>query len=243
MSLAELGRLAEAAEYEAEAIRLAEPTHHAFTAGQAHRAAGTLRRLKGDWTEARSLLEHGIAVFRTGRRSHHGASDARRRDRPARDADLQAGNSNPLHWREPGAKIPGQLGLAALDFSTGTLILTEAGTVKRAALHLLRGEEDSDEILHRARLSPVKLNRQLSDEEAERLRAHRAGGAPHLPAARSRRTRAARACSPPRAALRWAPLAAGARSLAEPRGRSCPRAPRSPRAGRAVAGWTRRRCG
>jgi len=41
-SLAELGRFAEAAEYEAEAIRLAEPTHHALTVGLAHRAAGSL---------------------------------------------------------------------------------------------------------------------------------------------------------------------------------------------------------
>jgi formamidopyrimidine-DNA glycosylase len=107
--------------------------------------------------------------------------------------------------------------LAAFDFSTGTLTLTEAGTVKRAALHLVRGEAGlreldpgglevldaspaafrealgreshtlkraltdprlfsgignaySDEILHRAHLSPVKLTRQLSDEEMERLR-------------------------------------------------------------------------
>jgi class 3 adenylate cyclase/tetratricopeptide (TPR) repeat protein len=65
MSLAELGRFAEAAEHEAEAIRLAEPTHHAFTIGQAYRAAGTRRLLKGDWAKARSLLEQGIGVFRT----------------------------------------------------------------------------------------------------------------------------------------------------------------------------------
>jgi len=66
MSLAQVGRFAEAAEYGAEAIRLAEPTHHAFTVGQAHRAAGTLHLLEGDWAKARSLLEHGIAVLRTG---------------------------------------------------------------------------------------------------------------------------------------------------------------------------------
>ena len=41
MSLAQLGRFAEAAEHEAEAIRLAEPTQHAFTIGLAHYAAGT----------------------------------------------------------------------------------------------------------------------------------------------------------------------------------------------------------
>ena len=66
MSLAQLGRFAEAAEYEAEAIRLAEPTQHAYTVGLAHLAAGMLHLLKGDWAKARSLIEHGIAVLRTG---------------------------------------------------------------------------------------------------------------------------------------------------------------------------------
>ena len=66
MSLAPLGRFAEAAEYLAEAIRLAEPTHHAFTVGMAYYGAATLHLLKGDWTEARSLIEHGISVVRTG---------------------------------------------------------------------------------------------------------------------------------------------------------------------------------
>jgi formamidopyrimidine-DNA glycosylase len=45
-----------------------------------------------------------------------------------------------LHWKEPGSKLPGRIGLAAFDFSTGTLTLTEAGTKKRASLHLVRGE-------------------------------------------------------------------------------------------------------
>jgi formamidopyrimidine-DNA glycosylase len=121
-----------------------------------------------------------------------------------------------LHWREPGAKIPKKYGLASFDFPSGTLLLTEAGTKKRASLHLVRGsaalkEHDpgglevleadlaafcetlarenhtlkrsltdphlfsgignaySDEILHRARLSPVKQTRQLTDEEIARL--------------------------------------------------------------------------
>src|SRR5881296_2163502 len=110
-----------------------------------------------------------------------------------------------LHWRPVGARPPGKIGLAALDFSTGTLVLTEAGTKRRAAIHLVRGEEGvrahdpgglevlgadnhtlkrsltdprlfsgignaySDEILHRARLSPVKLSRQLTDAESARL--------------------------------------------------------------------------
>jgi formamidopyrimidine-DNA glycosylase len=121
-----------------------------------------------------------------------------------------------LHWRPAGAKVQGKVGLAAFDFSTGTLTLTEAGTKKRAAIHVLKGEEAlaaldsggaeplactpeefsaaitrenhtlkraltdphilsgignaySDEILHRARLSPVRQTRALSDGEHARL--------------------------------------------------------------------------
>ena len=121
-----------------------------------------------------------------------------------------------LHWKEAGAKLPGKIGLAALDFSTGTLTLTEAGSKRRAAIHLVRGEAAlaahdpgglelfeadlatfraaltreshtlkrsltdprilsgvgnaySDEILHRARLSPVRMTRQLSEDETARL--------------------------------------------------------------------------
>jgi class 3 adenylate cyclase/tetratricopeptide (TPR) repeat protein len=66
MSLAELGRFDEAIEHGAEAIRLAEATQHAYTIGLAHRAAGTLHLLKGDWAKVRALLEHGIAVLRAG---------------------------------------------------------------------------------------------------------------------------------------------------------------------------------
>jgi formamidopyrimidine-DNA glycosylase len=121
-----------------------------------------------------------------------------------------------LHWKSPGARPPGKIGLAAFDFSTGTLTMTEAGTKRRASIHLLRGADAlrdldrgglevfdadlpsfraalaveshtlkraltdpgilsgignaySDEILHRARLSPVKLTTHLSDEESVRL--------------------------------------------------------------------------
>jgi formamidopyrimidine-DNA glycosylase len=45
-----------------------------------------------------------------------------------------------LHWKPRGARVPGKIGLAAFTFPTGTLILTEAGTKKRASLHLLRGK-------------------------------------------------------------------------------------------------------
>jgi formamidopyrimidine-DNA glycosylase len=44
-----------------------------------------------------------------------------------------------LRWRPRGATIPGRVGLAAFDFPDGTLLLTEASTKKRAALHLVRG--------------------------------------------------------------------------------------------------------
>jgi formamidopyrimidine-DNA glycosylase len=121
-----------------------------------------------------------------------------------------------LHWKAAGAKLPGKIGLAAIDFSTGTLTMTEAGSKRRASMHLVSGADSlrdfdrggvdvfdadlaafrealtreshtlkraltdprllsgignaySDEILHRARLSPVKLTRQLSDEEVARL--------------------------------------------------------------------------
>jgi formamidopyrimidine-DNA glycosylase len=121
-----------------------------------------------------------------------------------------------LRWLPAGAAVPKKLGLAALDFSSGTLVITEAGSKRRASLHLVRGEAAlapfargglevleadrdafrdalireshtlkraltdprlfsgignaySDEILHRARLSPVRLTRQLEDAEVTRL--------------------------------------------------------------------------
>ena len=117
-----------------------------------------------------------------------------------------------LHWKPPGAAIPGRRGLAAFDFPDGSLILTEAGAKKRAALHALRGRAAaeahhpgglevlaaaasdfrnallrenhtlkraltdqrifsgignaySDEILHRARLSPIAMTGKLTDDE------------------------------------------------------------------------------
>jgi tetratricopeptide (TPR) repeat protein len=65
-SLAQIGRFAEATSYEAEALRLAEPTRHAFPVGMAHLAAGWLHLFNGDWARARSLIERGIAAYRTG---------------------------------------------------------------------------------------------------------------------------------------------------------------------------------
>jgi formamidopyrimidine-DNA glycosylase len=121
-----------------------------------------------------------------------------------------------LKWRDAGKKPVAKIDLAAFDFSTGTLLLTEAGTKRRASLHLVSGlaglepfdrgglevltatPEDfatrltseshtvkrsltdprlfsgignaySDEILHRARLSPVKLTRRLTPDEIQTL--------------------------------------------------------------------------
>ncbi len=122
-----------------------------------------------------------------------------------------------LHWKKQGAPLPKKRAPAAFDFSTGTLILTEAGTERRASLHLIRGSAAlaaldpggidpltatlksfkqaliaenhtlkrtltdprilsgignaySDEILHRAQLSPITMTQKLTDEQLERLR-------------------------------------------------------------------------
>jgi formamidopyrimidine-DNA glycosylase len=121
-----------------------------------------------------------------------------------------------LRWRDRGVKVPRKYGLAAFDFPTGSLLLTEMGARKRASLHLVSGraalrEHDpggidvlasdlagfraaltrenhtlkraltdprtlsgignaySDEILHRARLSPLRWTSRLTDEEMARL--------------------------------------------------------------------------
>jgi formamidopyrimidine-DNA glycosylase len=121
-----------------------------------------------------------------------------------------------FHWKPKGAKIARRYGQAAFDFANGTLLLTEAGTKKRASIYLVRGEEAlrdhdpgglevfdvtldefrraltrenhtlkrsltdphlfsgignaySDEILHRARLSPIRLTRQMTDKEIDAL--------------------------------------------------------------------------
>src|SRR2546421_45815 len=45
-----------------------------------------------------------------------------------------------LHWRQAGVKLGGKQNLAAFDFANGSLLLTEAGSKKRASLHLVQGE-------------------------------------------------------------------------------------------------------
>lgn len=46
-----------------------------------------------------------------------------------------------LHWKPPGARVPGRGGLLALDFDHGTVLLTEAGTARRASLYVVRGRD------------------------------------------------------------------------------------------------------
>lgn len=121
-----------------------------------------------------------------------------------------------LLWRSPSAALPKKLGLAAFDFTSGSLLLTEAGSKRRASIHVARGEAAvrehdrdgievldvdvrtfrdallrenrtlkraltdprlfsgignaySDEILHAARVSPVRRTQDLADDEIDRL--------------------------------------------------------------------------
>src|SRR5258708_3256610 len=57
-----------------------------------------------------------------------------------------------LHWRPPEAKLAGRQSLAAFDFPSGSLVLTEAGTRRRASLYVLAGEE------HLRSLSPRAID-------------------------------------------------------------------------------------
>jgi formamidopyrimidine-DNA glycosylase len=121
-----------------------------------------------------------------------------------------------FHWKPKGAKIARKYGQAAFDFANGTLLLTEAGSKKRASMYLVRGaaalrEHDpggleifdasldqfrerlarenhtlkrtlsdphlfsgignaySDEILHRAKMSPLRMTKHLTDAEIKAL--------------------------------------------------------------------------
>jgi tetratricopeptide (TPR) repeat protein len=64
LSLAQLGRFAEAERHGREAIRIAEETQHANTTGLAYRSTGMLHLVKGDWERARTLSDHGFRMFR-----------------------------------------------------------------------------------------------------------------------------------------------------------------------------------
>lgn len=121
-----------------------------------------------------------------------------------------------LRWKARGVKVPRRYGLAAFDFEDGSLLFTEAGSKKRASMHVVQGEDAlvahdpgglevlgaslhdfrerltlrnhtvkraltdprlfsgignaySDEILHRAQLTPLKWTTRLTDEEIARL--------------------------------------------------------------------------
>src|SRR3954469_6629381 len=72
-----------------------------------------------------------------------------------------------LHWREPAPKLGGKYNLAALDFAHGSLVLTEAGTKKRASLHLVQGEQSLGALdkggLEVLRCSTVSFKRALTE--------------------------------------------------------------------------------
>ncbi len=121
-----------------------------------------------------------------------------------------------FRWKDRGAKVPGKVGLAAFDFSSGTLLLTEAGSKRQASMYVVRGEPAlrahdpgglevleatpeefaaalrrenhtvkraltdphllsgignaySDEILHAAKMSPLKLTAQMTGADVARL--------------------------------------------------------------------------
>jgi formamidopyrimidine-DNA glycosylase len=74
-----------------------------------------------------------------------------------------------LHWHAERKKIPARVGLAAFDFERGTLLLTEAGTKRRASLHVVRGETAL------AELNPggIEIDSATLDEFAEALTVER----------------------------------------------------------------------
>jgi formamidopyrimidine-DNA glycosylase len=71
-----------------------------------------------------------------------------------------------FQWKPQGAPIPRKLGHAAFDFPAGTLLLTEAGTKKRASMHVLQGEE-AVQAQHRGGVEPLEIS---ESEFAESLR-------------------------------------------------------------------------
>src|SRR6201993_3398302 len=68
-----------------------------------------------------------------------------------------------LHWRPPPASLTGRNNLAAFDFPNGSLIVTEAGSKRRASLHLLSGEESL------RTMDPGGIDIMTSDLEAFRV--------------------------------------------------------------------------
>lgn len=64
--------------------------------------------------------------------------------------------SGRLWWKPKGVALPGKRGLAAFDFDTGSLLLTEQSTKKRASLHVVRGESALTD-LDRGGLEPLEI--------------------------------------------------------------------------------------
>jgi formamidopyrimidine-DNA glycosylase len=62
-----------------------------------------------------------------------------------------------LRWLDAGAKIPGKIGLAAFDFDSGTVVLTEVASKKRASIHLVRGEQAVRE-MDRGGIEPLEAS-------------------------------------------------------------------------------------
>lgn len=73
-----------------------------------------------------------------------------------------------LHFKPAGAKIPGRIGLMAVDVPDGTLILTEAGTKRRASLHVVRGEALAD--FDRGGVDPLTITVETLSEVLRRER-------------------------------------------------------------------------
>lgn len=157
------------------------------------------------------------AVERLGKRVVLVLADAADAEAPEHFAVIHLMLAGRLHWKLPGAKLPaGKTTLAAFEFDSGTLLLTEAGTQRLASLHLVAdraalaaldpggieldtldaagfaallrrgnhtlkraltdphtlsgiGNGYSDEILHRARMSPLAQTRSLDDAAMARL--------------------------------------------------------------------------
>jgi formamidopyrimidine-DNA glycosylase len=72
-----------------------------------------------------------------------------------------------LHWKPPGAKLPGTVGLLALDFPRGTLTLTEAGSKRRASLHAVSGKAGLS-ALDRGGIEPLEASPQAFREALRR---------------------------------------------------------------------------
>src|SRR6185503_8461645 len=64
-----------------------------------------------------------------------------------------------LRWAAPGGRPPGRIGLAAFDFPSGSVLLTEAGKKRRASLHLVRGGEVVAERARRTRAAGDRARR------------------------------------------------------------------------------------